>query len=219
MNNFTINTYEMKREIEKFSKKVTENLDKVSKKFTMDMQYGMSKSKSCLISEISRALDEKINLKNTIERLCDNLVRLTEEQRNTIKNNYYKEIKKYFGEEPVAIFDDSDISKRYGKKFEDLDKVIDASSSNKETVNGYHVCEAEILGKNEKQQYSVYREIYSCKSKDFVSMNKYTTDSIDTVINVLNRKCNMVFDRGYDDNKIIDYVDKSENYFVIRMKD
>ena len=50
-------------------------------------------------------------------------------------------------------------------------------------------------------------------------MNKYTTDSIDTVINVLNRKCNMVFDRGYDDNKIIDYVDKSENYFVIRMKD
>ena len=86
MNNFTINTYEMKREIEKFSKKVTENLDKVSKKFTMDMQYGMSKSKSCLISEISRALDEKINLKNTIERLCDNLVRLTEEQRNKLRN-------------------------------------------------------------------------------------------------------------------------------------
>ena len=40
--------------------------------------------------------------------------------------------------------------KRYGKKFEDLDRVVDASSSNKETVNGYHVCEAVILGKNEK---------------------------------------------------------------------
>ena len=219
MNNFTTNTYEMKREIERFTKKITENLDKVSIKFVMDMQYGLSKSKSCLISEISRALDEKINLKNTVERLCNNLVRLTEEQRNIIKNNYYKEIKKYFGEEPVAIFDDSDINKEYSKKLEDLDKVIDASSSNKETVNGYHVCEAVILGKNEKQPFSVYSEIYSCKSKDFVSMNKYTTDSIDTVINVLKRKCNMVFDRGYDDNKIIDYVDKSENYFVIRMND
>ena len=219
MNNFTTNTYEMKREIERFTKKITENLDKVSKKFVMDMQYGLSKSKSCLISEISRALDEKINLKNTVERLCNNLVRLTEEQRNIIKNNYYKEIKKYFGEEPVAIFDDSDINKEYSKKLEDLDKVIDASSSNKETVNGYHVCEAVILGKNEKQPFSVYSEIYSCKSKDFVSMNKYTTDSIDTVINVLKRKCNMVFDRGYDDNKIIDYVDKSKNYFVIRMND
>ena len=209
----------MKREIEKFSKKVTNNIEKVTSKFVIDMQYGLSKSKSCLISEISRALDEKINLKNTIERLCDNLVKLTNNQKNMIKDNYYKEIKKYFSKEPVVIFDDSDISKRYGKKFEDLDRVIDASSSNKETVNGYHVCEAVILGKNEKQPFSVYSEIYSCKSKDFVSMNNYTIESIDTVIKVLNKKCNMVFDRGYDDNKIIDYVDKTNNYFVIRMND
>ena len=191
----------------------------MTSKFVIDMHYGLSKSKSCLISEISRALDEKINLKNTIERLCDNLAKLTDNQKNIIKNNYYKEISKYFSEEPVAIFDDSDISKRYGKKFEDLDRVIDASSSNKETVNGYHVCEAVILGKNEKQPFSVYSEIYSCKSKDFVSMNNYTIESIDTVIKVLNKKCNMVFDRGYDDNKIIDYVDKTNNYFVIRMND
>ena len=44
-------------------------------------------------------------------------------------------------------------------------------------------------------------------------------ESIDTVTSVLNRKCNMIFDRGYDDNKIIDYVDQSGNYFVIRMND
>lgn len=90
----------------------------MTSKFVIDMQYGLSKGKSCLISEISRALDEKINLKNTIERLCDNLVKLTDNQKNILKNNYYKEISKYFSEEPVAIFDDSDISKRYGKKFE-----------------------------------------------------------------------------------------------------
>ena len=44
-------------------------------------------------------------------------------------------------------------------------------------------------------------------------------ESIDTVIDVLKRKSNMVFDRGYDDNKIIEYVDKSGNNFVIRMND
>lgn len=105
------------------------------------------------------------------------------------------------------------------KKFEDLDQIIDASDPDKNIVNGYHVCEAVILGKEGRQPISVYSEIYSCKSKDFVSKNKYTMESIDTVINVLNRKCNMVFDRGYDDNKIIDYVDESGNYFVIRMND
>lgn len=219
MNNFTTNTYELKREIVNFSKKISNGLDKTKTKFVTDMQYGLSKSKSCLISEIARSLDEDIKLKNTIERLCDNLIKLKKEEVEEIKNNYLEEIKKYFAEEPIAIFDDSDISKRYGKKFEDLDDVIDASSCNKEIVNGYHVCEAVILGKNEKQPFSVYSEVYSCKSKGFISMNKYTTDSINTVIKVLNRKCNMIFDRGYDDNKLIDYVDKSNNYFVIRMND
>lgn len=183
------------------------------------MQYGLSKSKSCLISEISRSLDEDIKLKNTIERLCDNLQSLSKEETIRIRKNYLNEIKDYFPEEAISIFDDSDISKRYGKKFEDIDQVIDASDKDKKVVNGYNVCEAVILGKNEKQPFSVYSEIYSCKSKEFVSKNQYTIESIDTVINVLNRKSNMVFDRGYDDNKIIDYVDKSGNYFIIRMND
>ena len=219
MNNYTMEVYETKREILNFSKKISEGLNKRERKFIFDMQYGLSKSKSCLISEISRSLNENIKLKNTIERLCDNLQTLSEKHTTIIKNNYLNKIKDYFPEEPICIFDDSDIAKRYGKKFEDLDKIIDASDPDKKIVNGYHVCEAVVLGKNEKQPISVYSEIYSCKSKDFISKNKYTIDSIDTAIKVLNRKSNMIFDRGYDDNKIIDYVDKSGNHFVIRIND
>ena len=219
MNNYTMDCYEMKREILNFSKKMSKGLNKKVFKFISDMQYGLSKSKSCLISEISRALNEDIKLKNTIERLCDNLQSLSNNEVKIIKDNYLNKIKKYFPDEPISIFDDSDISKRYGKKFEDLDRIIDASDPDKKIVNGYHVCEAVILGKNEKQPISVYSQIYSCKSKDFISKNKYTIESIETVIKVLNRKSNMIFDRGYDDNKIIDYVDRSGNYFVIRMND
>ena len=219
MNNFTINTYEMKREILNFSKKVGNSVNKSTQKFIMDMEYGISKSGSCLISEISRSLNENIKLQNTIERLCDNLANLTDDEINVIKNNYFNEVKELFPDEPIAIFDDSDIAKRYGKKFEDLDDVVDASSINKEIVKGYHVCEAVVLGKNEKQPISLYSEIYSCKSKNFISMNNYTNESIEIVRNILKRKCNMIFDRGYDDNKIINLVDKNGDYFVIRMDD
>ena len=219
MNNYTMDCYETKREILNFSKKMANRLNKTVTKFIIDMQYGLSRGKSCLISEIARSLEEKIDLKNTIERLCDNLVGMKEQEIKQIEKNYQNEIKEYFGNEPIAIFDDSDIAKRYGKKFEDLDDIIDASSEKKEVVKGYHVCEATILGEKEKQPFSVYSKIYSCKSESFVSMNRYTMESIQTVINVLNRKCNMIFDRGYDDNKIIDYVDQSGNYFVIRMND
>ena len=219
MNNYTMEVYETKREILNFSKKISEGLNKKERKFIFDMQYGLSKSKNCLISEISRALNENIKLKNTVERLCDNLQALSEKSVRVIKDNYLNKIKDYFPEEPICIFDDSDIAKRYGKKFEDLDRIIDASDPDKKIVNGYHICEAVVLGKNEKQPISVYSEIYSCKSKDFISKNKYTIDSIDTAIKVLNRKSNMIFDRGYDDNRLIEYIDQSGNHFVIRMND
>lgn len=219
MNNYTMDLYEMKREIVNFSKNISEGLNKTTSKFVMDMQYGISKSKTCLISGIARELDEDIKLNNTIERLCDNLVNLGNKEIDILNNNYINEVKNLFAEEPIAIFDDSDIAKRYGKKFEDLDSILDASSLKKEIVPGYHVCEAVVLTKNEKQPISLYSKIYSCKSNDFISMNKYTTDSIDVVRNVLKRKCNMIFDRGYDDNKIIDYIDKNKDYFVIRMND
>lgn len=215
MNNFTTNTYEMKREILNFSEKIAKKLSKSEKKFIQDIEYGIAASGSCLISDISRSLNEDIKLKNTIERLCDNLNSFDDAE--TLYNNYIEEIGDIYGKEPVVLFDDSDISKVYGKKFEDLDDVIDASSQDKKVTKGYHVCEATILTEKEKQLISVYSQIYSCKSKDFKSMNDYTFKSIETAKKVINRKFTGVFDRGYDDNKIIDYMD--DNYFVIRMND
>ena len=215
MSNFTTNTYEMKREILNFSEKIAKKLSKSEKKFIQDIEYGIAASGSCLISDISRSLNEDIKLKNTIERLCDNLNSFDDTE--TLYNNYIEEIGDIYGKEPVVLFDDSDISKVYGKKFEDLDDVIDASSQDKKVTKGYHVCEATILTEKENQLISVYSQIYSCKSKDFKSMNDYTFKSIEAAQKVLNRKFIGVFDRGYDDNKIIDYMD--DNYFVIRMND
>lgn len=217
MNNYTMNCYEMKREIINFSKKISKGLNKSENKFIQDIEYGIAKSGSCLISEISRNLGENIKLKNTIERICDNLNNF--DNSNILYNNYINEIGDIYGDEPVALFDDSDISKRYGKKFEDLDDVIDASSQNKEIVKGYHICESVILTEKEKQAISTYSKIYSCKSNGFKSKNTYTIESIDSVISVLNRTFTGVFDRGYDQNQIIDYMDKTNNRFVIRMKD
>ena len=215
MNNFTTNTYEMKREILNFSDKISKGLNKKETKFIKDMEYGIASSGSTLISDISRSLKEDIKLKNTIERLCDNLN--TFDHYDELYNNYVETIGDIYGDEPVALFDDSDISKIYGKKFEDLDDVIDASSQDKKITKGYHVCEAVALTDNEAQPISLYSQIYSCKSKEFKSMNDYTLKSIDAVSNALKRKYTGIFDRGFDDNKIIDYM--NDNYFIIRMND
>ena len=137
-----MNSYEMKREIVNFAKNISTSVNKSTSKFVMDMEYGLAKSGSCLISQIARSLDEDIKLSYTIERLCDNLNNLYEDEKEVIWNNYLNEVKKNIDlDNAVVLFDDSDINKEYSKKLEDLDRVIDASSKDKKIVNGYHVCE------------------------------------------------------------------------------
>ena len=87
MNNYTTNTYEMKREIINFSKKISIGLKKPTGKFISDMQHGLSKGGSCLVSETARALDEDIKLNYTIERLCDNLNNLSDEEKEMVTQN------------------------------------------------------------------------------------------------------------------------------------
>lgn len=220
MNYFTTNTYELKREIVTFSKKMANDVNKSTSKFVMDMQYGLAKSGSCLISEISRSLDEDIKLGYTVERLCDNLVNMYQDETETIWNNYLEEVKKNIKDtDNVVLFDDSDINKEYSKKLEDLDRVMDASSTDKRIVNGYHVCEATVLTKNEKQPLSIYSQIYSCKSDSFESKNFYTLESIKAAERVCGEDFTGVFDRGYDDNKIFQYMTKHKHQFVVRLDD
>lgn len=220
MNHFTTNTYEMKREIVNFSKNISEGLNKPTSKFVLDMQYGLSKSGSCLISEIARALNEDIKLGYTIERLCDNLANMYEEEKDMIWNHYLNEVKKNIDlEEAVVLFDDSDINKEYSKKLEDLDKVLDGSSQDKKIVNGYHVCEATVLTKNEKQPMSIYSKIYSCQSEGFKSKNTYTLESIKAAEDLIGSEFTGILDRGYDDNKIFDYMSKNNHKFVVRVND
>ena len=220
MYNYNINTNELKREIVNFSKKISEGTNKAISKFVMDMQYGFAKSGSCLISNIARNLDESIKLGNTIERLCDRLSYIDRDYKEQIWNNYLDEVKSNIDKDnPIVLFDDSDINKEYSRKLEDLDKVIDASSQDKRIVNGYHVCEATVLTKNEKQPISIYSKIYSCKSKEFKSKNNYTLESIKAAENLIGENFIGIFDRGYDDNKIYNYMSKNNHKFIVRVDD
>lgn len=222
MNNFTTNTYEMKREILKFSEKISNELDKPTKKFVSDMIYGIEKSNSVLISEIARELKEDIKRKNTIERLCDNCNNLTDIDTELIKKNYLNQaIKQLPDEEIILIEDDSDVNKEYSKKLEDLCTVRDASSRQEKYVNGYHVCEIVGLSKNEYQPISLYSKIYSTESKDFKSCPDETIKSekyvIDKIREQKDAKIIIVKDRGYDAFELFKSTINNKVSFVVRL--
>lgn len=219
MNNFTTNTYEMKRDIIKFSEKVSKNSSKPESKFVTDMIYGIIKSKDVLLSSIAESLNENTKKEYTINRLSDNL---TLDLSDSIEDNYLNLTFDSLGDNPVFLIDDSDIIKPLGEKFEDLGIVRDGSSRNKSYEKGYHHTEIVGLTKEMKQPISVFSKIHSSTSKDYVSANTITFEGIDKVVNKLNeRKLKGIFvnDRGYDSNEIFKHYLKQKQYFVIRLKE
>ena len=217
MNNFTTNTYEMKRDIVKFSKKLCKNSDKPETKFVTDMIYGISKSKDVLLSSIAEALNEDTKKAYTINRLSDNLV---SDLSASIDDNYNNLVMDALGDTPVFLVDDSDIVKPLGEKFEDLGIVRDGSSRKKSYEKGYHHTEIVGLTKNMKQPISIFSKIHSSTQKDFISNNSVTYEGLDKVVSLLNErnlKGIFVNDRGYDSNDIFNYYFSKKQYFVIRL--
>lgn len=222
MSNFTTDVYETKREIMIFANKLTQGLSKPNAKFVKNMIYGISKNQSCLISNIARALDEKIKLANTVDRLSSQISAFSKDDLKTISDNYYSIIKKCIPDEPIINLDNSEIVKRYAKKLENLDKIVDASSVKKADVQpGYHVCEASIVTKNEKQPLSLYSHIYSTKSAGFKSINDETLKSIKSIKEYITDRCTFVMDRGYDADVFYNYflkTNENKDDFIIRLK-
>ena len=196
MSYYTTDVYEIKREITIFSSKISKNLKKATSNFVLDMQYGIARKTSVLTTEIARALDEGIKLKNTSERLCDNMENIEEDEIETIKNNYYAIIRENVfidkDDKVVVLFDDSEIAKPYGKKFEDLCRVRDAS-------------QPKTTSSNNKQPIPLYSYIYSTDSNGHKSMPDETIKSLDAMKTILKHPISGIFDRGYDSNTFFKY--------------
>ena len=217
MSYFTTNTYQLKREIVKFSKKICKNSNKPTSKFVTDMLYGISKSKDILLSSISEALDENISKINTIDRLSNNLSLDLDE---SIFLNYCNLAFDALGNEPVFLVDDSDVTKPLGNKFEDLGIVRDGSSKDKSYEKGYHHTEIVGLTNNFKQPISLFSKIHSSTQKEYISNNNVTYEGLNFVVTLLNERClqgTFVLDRGYDSNDIFNYFFNKNQHFVIRL--
>ena len=217
MSYFTTSTYQLKREIVNFSKKICKNSNKPTSKFVTDMLYGISKSKDILLSSISEALDENISKINTIDRLSNNLSLDLDE---SIFLNYCNLAFDALGDEPVFLVDDSDVTKPLGNKFEDLRIVRDGSSKDKSYEKGYHHTEIVGLTNNFKQPISLFSKIHSSTQKVYISNNNITYEGLNSVVTLLNERSlqgTFVLDRGYDSNDIFNYFFNKNQHFVIRL--
>lgn len=188
-------------------------------KFYLDMIYGILKSKSIVLNDIAHALNEETSLKKINERLYKNLMRIPDinERHNLIKAGltYMRE------KEKVFIIDDTDVMKPYGKHFECLSNVRDASypgESNKYD-HGYIVTTITGLSDKRKQPIPFYDHVHSPNEENYLSVNNITNIGVKRIIEHLKDNEGMfVADRGYDDIKFMKMIDNLNQYFLVRMR-
>ncbi len=215
MANFTSNTYQMKREILTFSKKISRKLPKPDQKFLADMVYGMLASNSCLLTDVADQLHENSKKINTVDRLSKHLAKGIP---GGALATYLSQVKKWCPEHPLVHIDDSDVVKPDACSFESLGWVRDGSeSSSSKNVykKGYHVTESTVLTTN-NHPVSIFSKVHSSEEKGFTSINNVTFSAMDRA-KALFGKATFVMDRGYDDNKIFLKLDSMGQDYVIRL--
>lgn len=187
-------------------------------KFYLDMTYGILKSKSIVLNDIAHSLNEDTSLKKVNERLYKNLMRIPDinERHNLIKValSYMREKDKVF------IIDDTDVMKPYGKAFEGMARVRDASYPGEKNKydHGYIVTTITGLSSKKKQPIPFYSHVHSPNELDYLSTNNITNIGVRRIIEHLkNYEGMFVADRGYDDVKFMRMIHELNQYFLVRM--
>lgn len=180
-------------------------------KFIRQMHYGILKSGSVQLSSIGRSLSEGISHKKTTERLGRHLGR--EGLWESISESLLKHQRHYIRRCRYFVFDLSDISKRYAKKMEGLDRVHDGSAD--EISNGYWL--SNVVGVDTEGDLLVpaYSELYS-HNVEVTSENRKILEAIGRVSEWADAESIYVLDRGGDRKELITPLLSGCKYFIIR---
>lgn len=207
--------YEIKRDLTKFSTKISRGLKRPQEKFVHQMLYGILAGNKLHLSEIARSLKENITLKKTIERLSRNLYDFDEQPM--LWQNYLSLVKQHVKDDyAVIVIDNSDIAKPASKKLEALADVRDGSTG--EITKGYQTIEAAVLSASDKMPLPVYQKVFSAAEAGFVSEPHENLCCLQALSAAFSRKCVRTLDRGFDANDYYRYFLKKEERFVIRAK-
>jgi hypothetical protein len=212
--NYAKTVFKLREQIIKFSGELSAEWPKVLRRFMAETIYGIQARQSVHLTEIARALEEKIPLRKTQYRLCRQLGRwgLWAKISNTICRMASCRIKK----DTLLVLDISDIAKKYARRMEYLAMVHDGSEG--ALANGYWTCSVIGADVGESGFTPVYNRLYSQAGPDFRSENVEIRKAITFVSGHTEKRGTWVLDRGGDRGKIIHHLLDNKLRFIIRLK-
>jgi len=158
----------------------------------------------------------KEDIKNEVKSISRSINNSTEEELEEMENKYLMRAEKIIKElrgEVLVIIDFSDINKERGKKFENIDEVYDGSTG-KKISKGYWVLTIIVYYEKKDIYIPLINEVFSLSNGE-TSMKTILYKKLKKVIGVVGKKGVYVFDRGFDDRKLIEYMTEEGLKFII----
>ena len=203
----------LREQIINFSGELSVGWPKVARRFLSEAIYGIQARQSVHLTEIARALGEKISLKKTQYRLSRQLGRGDLERR--VLNGICQMGAQRVEKKTLLIIDLSDIKKKYARKMEHLACVRDGSE--KTLVNGYWTISVIGADVGKTSLVPLYGSLYSQNSPDFRSENLEIRRAINKVSQATEKKGIWVMDRGGDREYLFDHMLNNQLSFLVRL--
>jgi len=204
----------IKGQITRFSHKISGDFRKPTRRWLIQMLYGIQASKDVKLSNIARSLNEEIPLIKTETRLSRNLGRV--DLTESINGKLVAEGGKRIGQETVIAVDLSDLDKPYAEKMQYLAWVRDGSTGETRS-KGYWL--VDVLGADVEGEdlIPLYGELYSQESDTFKSENRQILSAMDRVMEGIGHKGIWAMDRGGDRSRLFKGLLARELRFVVRL--
>lgn len=185
-------------------------------KLASDMVVGISERQSVMLSEIGRAMNEARPLIDTERDLSESL-RAEESALDMLPPSWLRYIAPVVNRMPFITVDGSEVTKPYGKAFEFLDWVRDASEPGKPIKPGYWTIHVEATD-GEHRNLPICFEIFSTKDPAYQGWGETFRQAVSAVAAVAGKEATWLFDRGFDDVAFMALLMSLNLLWVIRMK-
>lgn len=212
MTNYNTLGCNFKRGLLDFIIKISRGFKKTTLRFIAEMVFGIIAANSCKLTDIGRALKEKILLKKTIDRLGRNLSSFS--YNEALMENYLAAVRPTLGDHFMLLIDGSDATKPCSPKMEAIGTVYDASKGC--YADGYWTMGVVALTEETYQTIPVYEKLYPCIKQGGAGFNHETENALSFIRNHFSPSTVRIFDRGFDSGKIIAELVKNDEKFILR---
>jgi len=211
---FARTAQKLREQMFNFSGELSAGLPKVARRFVAEMVFGIQARGSVRLTEVGRALGERISLKKTEERLSRQLGRKRLDRE--IQRRLVEQAAPRIEDDTLLVLDLSDVTKKYAVKMEHLARVRDGSE--KELGLGYWTLN--IVGANTKgtKIVPIYGRLFSHTVGGHRSENEEIREAIGEVSDVVRKRGIWVMDRGGDRGYLFDYLLTNKLRFMIRVR-